>query len=145
MRDCTDCVSRRTFIAGSALSAVATFLAACAGDESTTEPTTPPPVNTGIRLADYPALATVGGIARINGTATPIAVVRAATDSYRAFSLVCPHAGTTVAIQGSGFRCPNHGATFSATGAWTGGQQTSGLREYSVTLNAAAGTITINS
>lgn len=125
------------------MTAVAAFLAACSDGESTTEPAPTPPVDTGIRLADYPALANVGGIARISGTAVPVAVVRAATDSYRAFSLRCPHAGSTVAIQGNGFRCPNHGATFNASGAWTGGQQTSGLREFPVTLNAAAGTITI--
>lgn len=149
MSDCNACVSRRSFLGTGALGAVAVFLAACSDDGSATEPTTgttplPTPSTNSIRLTDYPALNAVGGMVRISG-AVPIAVVRTATETYRAFSLVCPHAGSTVAIQGSGFRCPNHGATFSATGVWTGGQKTSNLREYTVTLNAAAGTLSIGS
>jgi len=73
----------------------------------------------------------------------PVAVYRSAADTYRAYSLVCPHAGTTVNIQGSGFRCPNHGATFAATGAWTGGQKTTNLSELTVVYDAGAGTLQI--
>jgi len=48
-----------------------------------------------------------------------------------------------VNIQGSGFRCPNHGATFAATGAWTGGQKTTNLSELTVVYDAGAGTLQI--
>ncbi|MEN9509091.1 MAG: hypothetical protein RLZZ621_1654 [Gemmatimonadota bacterium] len=150
MDACTNCQSRRDFLATSTLGAVAAFLAACSSDESTTEPgpsgTVPTLTGTTtVRLADYPALANVGGIISITATSSPIAIVRSASDRYRAFSLVCPHAGGTVAIQGTGFRCPVHGATFSNTGAWTGGEKASALREFTATLNAAAGTLTITS
>ena len=107
--------------------------------------TGPRNVNTTVTLANYAALGTVGGIAVISGAGTPIAVVRASATQYRAFSLICPHAGTTVSISGAGFRCSNHGATFNGSGAWTGGERTTGLFEFTVASNTTAGTITITS
>lgn len=97
-----------------------------------------------VKLSDYPALATVGGIARLNGTTTPIAVVREEAAVYRALSLVCPHQGTTVGINGTGFLCPNHEARFSGTGKWLGGQVTSSLHEFAVASNISAGTLSIS-
>ncbi len=97
-----------------------------------------------VTLANFSALASNGGIAQVDGgVGTPTAVVRISATSYRAFSMVCPHAGTTVNIVSGGFSCPNHGATFAATGDVTNGPATRGLTERSVTLNAAAGTLTI--
>lgn len=137
---CTGC-SRRDFLAVGSLAAVSMFLTACGGDGG--GPTSLGEVNVTLRPADYPALAVVGGIARVQGIAAPVAVVRTADAAYRAFSMICPHQGTVIAINGAGFRCPNHGATFNGTGAWIGGQRTSGLFELSVRANASAGTITI--
>jgi len=137
-------VNRREFLTTSSALAITAVLAAC-GDGIGGSATGPSNVNATVVLADYVALGTVGGIAVINGAGTPIAVVRSATSQYRAFSLICPHAGTTVAISGTGFRCPNHGATFNGSGAWTGGERTRGLSEFTVAVNATAGTITISS
>lgn len=142
MNDCTSC-SRRDFLTAGSLAAVGAFLAACGGDSG---PTGPSNVNLTVTLANFPALAAVGGIARVTTSGVPVAVVRSGASSYRAFSMVCPHQGTTVSISGTtGFRCPNHGATFNANGAWTGGERTSGLFEFTVTSNTNAGTITITS
>jgi nitrite reductase/ring-hydroxylating ferredoxin subunit len=128
------------------LAAVAAALAsACGTGTLGGSPTGPGSVNLTVNLADYAALATVGGIARLNGTSTPVAVVRTATSSYRAFSLICPHAGTVIGINGSGFLCPNHRASFSSTGQWTGGERTSNLWEFTVTANTSAGTLTVSS
>lgn len=102
-------------------------------------------MNVVVNLSQYPALGTSGAIVQLSGTSTPIAVVKSANGSYRAFSLVCPHQGTTVGINGASFRCPNHGATFSSTGAWTGGEKTRSLFEFTVTTQSDAGTITITS
>ena len=97
-----------------------------------------------VTLSNFAALGTDGGVARVDGgSGTPTAVLRVNATTYRAFSLVCPHAGTTVNIVAGGFRCPNHGATFSSTGALTGGPATRGLTERAVTFNATAGTLTI--
>jgi len=139
-------VNRREFLATSSALAITAVLAACGSDSEEGSTTTAPRnVNATVTLANYAALGTVGGIAVVSGAGTPIAVVRASATQYRAFSLICPHAGTTVAINGAGFRCPNHGATFNASGAWTGGERTNGLFEFTVASNTTAGTITISS
>jgi len=148
MSDCANCrsagVNRREFLTTSSALAITAVLAAC-GDGMGGSATGPSNVSETVILANYTALGAVGGIAVVSGAGTPIAVVRSATSQYRAFSLICPHQGTTVLINGTGFRCPNHGATFNASGAWTGGQRTSGLAEFTVALNTTAGTLTITS
>ena len=142
MSECSSC-SRREFVATGALATVGALLAACGGGDS--GPTSPGTVNLTITPANFPALAAVGGIAQVSTSGSPVAVVRTGATTYRAFSMVCTHQGTTINITSTGFRCPNHGATFNANGAWTGGQQTSGLFELTVTSNTSAGTITITS
>ena len=148
MSDCTRCrgagVNRREFLTTSSALAITAVLAAC-GDGIGGSATGPSNVNATVTLANYAALGTVGGIAVISGAGTPMAVVRAAATQYRAFSLISPHAGTTVSISGTGFRCSNHGATFNGSGAWTGGERTNGLFEFTVASNTTAGTITISS
>jgi Rieske Fe-S protein len=142
MSDCVSC-SRREFLSATTVAAVSTFLAACSsGSDAATGPSN---VNLTVTLANFAALNVVGGIAQVSSTGTPVAVVRSGASSYRAFSMVCPHQGTTIGITTSGFRCPNHGATFNANGAWIGGERTSGLFEFTVTSNTTAGTITITS
>ena len=141
MGDCDGGCSRRDFLEQGAIAAIGALLAACGGriDFGVTDPT-----GTGtatIRLADYPALATVGGIAIISGS--PMAAVRIDATTYAVFSLICPHAGTTVRQNGNGFRCPNHGAMWNTSGTWIGGQRTSGLARLNVTLDETAGVLTV--
>lgn len=149
-------ITRRGFIARATLAAVAATLgsslvSACGGalDYGPTGPGTgdQPGGGTGqlvIRPSDFPALANVGGIARVDGgVGIPVAVVHTSS-GYSAFSLVCPHQGSTVQIVGAAFRCPNHGAQFAADGSWTGGQRTSGLQPLTAAWDAAAGTLTIS-
>jgi Rieske Fe-S protein len=149
--------SRREFVNAALLASVGAFLSACGdgniggitgtgGTGGTTPP--PPPGGAGgfiVTLADFAALASNGGIARVDGnTSTPIAVTRANATTYLAFSMICPHAGyRPIDIVASGFQCPNHGAEFAADGNWTGGQRTRDLTQYTVVFNAGAGTITI--
>ncbi|MEQ1691652.1 MAG: Rieske (2Fe-2S) protein [Gemmatimonas sp.] len=136
-------LDRREFLAQSTLMALGALVASACGDGLSGSPTGPGAVNVTVQIASYTALAAIGGIARLNGTGTPIAVVHSTSTTYRAFSLICPHAGTTVGITGASFRCPNHGATFASTGSWTGGERTSGLFEFTVAHDATAGTLTI--
>ena len=138
------CIDRRTFLAHGSLAGVLAILTtACGNGVFGSGTTSPGSVNTTVTVADYPALATIGGIAKLNGTSTPVAVVRASATTFRAFSMVCPHVGTTIGIQGAGFLCPNHEAQFNAAGRNVGGQQTSSLTEFTVTTNASATTLTI--
>jgi len=97
-----------------------------------------------VTLANVPALATVGGMARVDGnTNKPVALVRTGQSAYLALSMVCTHEGATIAIQGGGFTCPRHGARFSSTGTWLGGQRTTSLKVLPSSYDATAGTVTI--
>ena len=133
-------IDRLTFFKHGAAAIAAIALAACGSDAATAPSTVS---STTISLASNPKLATVGGVVTLNIDGSPVAIVRESTTTFAAFSLVCPHQGSTVQAQTSRFYCPGHGATFDLTGKWTGGERTSNLRSYPTTYDAAAGTITI--
>lgn len=61
-------------------------------------------------LTDYPALATVGGVATVSISGSPFALVRASVSSVVAPSRVCPHQGNIVNTVSGGCLCPGHGA-----------------------------------
>jgi cytochrome b6-f complex iron-sulfur subunit len=138
-----DGIGRRTFLAQSALIAAGALLAACAAAGDATAPGTTITSTTDIKLSDFPALASVGGVALVNVSGNPLAIVRTGDASFVTLSRVCPHQGSIINQSGSGFLCPGHGARFSATGQWQGGQPTSNMRSYATSYDAAAGTITI--
>jgi Rieske Fe-S protein len=140
---CAGCraIDRRAFLQHTALAGVAAFLAGCAAGSSTTGPSFTGPLT--VTVTDFPALASVGGIARVDSGGSPVAAVRTGDTQYAAFSLVCPHMGATVGIVGAGFRCPQHGARFAADGSWVGGQPTSNLRALTTQFDAASGALTI--
>jgi Rieske Fe-S protein len=149
--DCVGCgIGRRDFLSSAALALLASSLASACGDGQiggVTGPVNPPggPGGLLVRLADFPALATVGGIARVDGgSSNPVAAVRLGPSSFAALSMICPHAGfRPIQITSPGFRCPNHGAEFAPAGDWVGGQRTSDLPRFNVAYDAAAGTLTI--
>ena len=143
------CVDRRAFLASSTMMAVGALLASACGDGQIGSGVTGPSnVNATVKISDYPALAAVGGIAKLNGTATPVAVVRSSATQFRAFSMVCPHQQTTVGIVSGGFLCPNHEARYSSTGAVlappSDGGSTSALKEFAVVADLTAGTLSIS-
>ncbi len=143
------CIDRRGFLANTGLFAVGALLASACGDGQLggTGPTPVAGANSvTINPADYPSLAMVGGIAKLNGTARPVALVRSSTSTYRAFSMFCTHEGTVINVVNgnTSFRCPNHGAEFASTGKRTGGQVTSDLIELQVERNATGSAITVS-
>ena len=136
-------ICRRTFLVQSSLIAAAAALAACGvpgGD--LTAPTLPS--NASIKVTDYASLANVGGVAMVSLGGAPLAVVRTGASSFVALSRVCPHQGGIVNQSGNGFLCPNHGAQFSATGQWQGGQRTSSLHAYTTAYDPTTSTLTIS-
>jgi nitrite reductase/ring-hydroxylating ferredoxin subunit len=138
---------RRAFLGRGVLGALSAAMASACGDRDIggTYPLDPYPAQLVVKLADFPALAAVGGRARVDGGTKPVVVTRTGDKTYEALSLVCPHQGATVDLVGtSTYRCPSHLAEFSATGAWTGGKQTGDLTVLGVTLDEAAGTLTID-
>lgn len=133
-------IDRRKFLTISTYAAAAAALAACAATDSLTAPTS---LSATLKVSDYAALASVGGVATTTVNGTPIAIVRTGTSTFITLSRVCPHQGSTVNATSTGFRCPNHGATFDKNGTWTGGQRTSSLRAYATVYDAGTGTLTI--
>ncbi|HET6762724.1 MAG TPA: Rieske (2Fe-2S) protein [Longimicrobiaceae bacterium] len=135
---CAGCggMGRRQFIAAGTMAAAALLLAACSGDATGAQPSLPLTV----KVSDYPALASVGGVALVSNS---VAVVRTA-GGYLALSRVCPHQGATVNASGGGFTCPRHGARFDASGTWVGGERTSSMRQLNTQYDAAAGTLTVS-
>ncbi len=143
------CVDRRAFLASSTMMAVGALLASACGDGQIGGSVTGPNnVTATVKIADYPTLAAVGGIAKLNGTSTPVAVVKTSATQFRAFSMVCPHQQTVVGIVNGGFLCPNHEARYSSTGAVLGqptdGGTTSPLKEFTVVADLSAGTLAIS-
>ena len=140
-----DVIDRRGFFEQSVRLAALALLAgtgACAAVDSTTGPSISQDVT--VTLADYPALAQAGGVARISGVSPPVAVANLGGGSFTALSLICTHAGGTVQWNGSEFVCPIHGARYADDGHWTGGTRTSSLRTYPLDYDATAGTVTIH-
>lgn len=139
---CGNCIGRREFISASVLTAAAAALAACSASGGG-DVTGPSSVGLTLKLSDYPTLASVNGVALISANGSPIAVVRTGASTFVALSRICPHQGSTVNLVTNGFLCPNHGASFTLNGTWTGGQRTSNMRSYTTTYDSAAGTIAI--
>ena len=140
----TDCrlVGRREFLSqGLALAAMAA-LVACGGGSDIAAPSLSGPAT--LKVTDYAALNTVGGIATARVSGADIAVVRTAASTYIALSRVCPHQGGIVNVTSGSFTCPVHGARFSADGTWIGGERTSGLHAYATTFDPATGILTIS-
>ena len=135
-------IKRRQFVAYGAAALALAALTACGGDTLTSPSTVP---STSLRLSDYPALASVGGVATVKIGSTPIAIVRTGASAFAAFSRICPHQGSTIDVTSTGFHCPNHGATFNASGVWIGGERTGNLTSYPVQYDSAAGTLTVGS
>jgi cytochrome b6-f complex iron-sulfur subunit len=135
-----DDLDRRTFLSRAMMSAAMLALAACGGADATTAPFSG---SASVNISDYPALATVGGVALVTLNGGLLALVRASQTSVVALSRTCPHEGATVNTSTSGFTCPRHGARFSLTGQWLGGQQTTNMRSYATTFDAASGALTI--
>jgi cytochrome b6-f complex iron-sulfur subunit len=146
MCDRSCALGRREFLGAAALTALALLEAACGdGQIGGTGPGSTSGGTLVVTLSQYAALAAVGGVARVDGgNGSPVALVRTGPASFVALSLVCTHEGTTVNINGSGFLCPNHGARFSGTGQWLGGQVTSSLKTIATTYNAATGQVAIS-
>lgn len=136
---CAAC-GRRAFLARGAAALAAFALAGCAGADATAPASLPA---TTLTLAQYPALTSVGGVVTLTIAGSPVAVVRESSTTVAAFSLVCPHQGSTIGPVTNGFYCPGHGAQFTLAGTWKGGQQTSNMKSYPATLDTTAGTVTV--
>ena len=134
-------IGRREFVARTSMGLSALLLASCAGAD-----TSPLSGSVIVPVANYSALATTGGIVRVNESSTPIALERTGATTFAAFALICPHQGSTVGVTGGSipFICPNHGAQFNAAGKNIGGQPTGSLGTYTAVYDSATNSVTIS-
>jgi cytochrome b6-f complex iron-sulfur subunit len=137
-------VDRRTFLSAATLAAAAALLQACSGGNGATFFTGPTGGTLVVKLSDFAALANVGGLARVdNGVGAPTALTRTGAATFVGVTMICTHQGATIdVINSASFKCPNHGALFSATGVWQGGQPTTALATYAATFDGV-NTVTI--
>lgn len=138
---CGGCVSRRAFVARSAgLAAAAAFFAACG--ESAVSGITAPTGQVQVKVADFPALATLDKLVLIDGRR---AAKRTGTGTFTAFSRLCTHEGTPVNLANNDttFLCPNHFSRFDNNGQVTLGPATQRLAELATSYVAATDTLTI--
>lgn len=133
-------IGRRTFVLYGAAALASMALMACGGSDATSPSSV---TRTTLQLSNFPALASIGGVATTSIDGTPIAIVRESSTSFSAFSRICPHQGGIVNPSGTRFVCPVHGAIFDLNGTNIGGQRTSNLHAYPVTYDASAATITV--
>lgn len=135
-------MDRKEFLAQMGMTSAAIFLGACLGgcskdDDAGGGNTTNPPVSVDftldLTLAANAALNTNGGFVYSNN----VIVARTLTGSFIAVSQVCTHEGGRVEFQAANnrFFCPNHGATFSTTGAVTNGPANRALKSYNTSLS----------
>jgi Rieske Fe-S protein len=152
---CDDCISRRNFIAKSALAATALVVAEGCGDGQIGpsvpnrtgggDPNVPVGSPVTVKLSDFPALATVGTLVDIGRER---AVVRTGPSTFRALSRICTHEQCDTDVRNNRFECPCHGSIFAADGSVIRGPNISSppitpLRSLVVTFDATAGTVTV--
>lgn len=91
-----------------------------------------------LNLSEYPALSVDGGLATISsqtsGYPFPI-YVRNDGGVYTALGGFCDHEACAVNPSGNGFRCPCHGATFSASGRVTSGPANQAMPAFSTEVS----------
>ena len=137
---CQSCVSRREFLAKSALAAAAVAVQGC-GDGQIGPSEVSAQVGGSIDVAGFPGLATIGTLVDVGGSR---AVIRTGAASFDAFSMVCTHEGCETSVQNNRFECPCHGSIFANTGAVIQGPATRPLDAIPVTFDAATDKLTFD-
>ncbi|MFI5312185.1 MAG: ubiquinol-cytochrome c reductase iron-sulfur subunit [Gemmatimonadales bacterium] len=140
-------MSRRSFVSAATLAAVAAVLDGCstlAGPGGSFSGSYGGPLT--VTLSSFGALASVGGVARVDGgNGAPTALYRSGSSSFIALAMICTHQGYyPIDITSSGFYCPLHGTSYNRAGGPTGGFAQSNLQTFATSYNATAGTVTIS-
>jgi cytochrome b6-f complex iron-sulfur subunit len=134
-------MDRKEFISMVGFGSISVFAAACLGgcNKNDISSLTAAPSNVDFTLdltqSANATLLVYGGYLYSGG----VIVARTIAGNYIAVSQACTHQGVTVQYIGSSqeFYCPSHGATFSNTGAVTGGPAPGALKKYNTSLNGS--------
>ncbi|MGZ8375930.1 MAG: QcrA and Rieske domain-containing protein [Gemmatirosa sp.] len=155
-------VSRRDFVASTAMSLLAAALAsACggSGDGGTTGPKPPAPqlpADAGatfvgnvlaVELARFGNLAQAGGFqvfGSVGAQRVDVIVINLGNDGYRAFTSICTHEQCPVgSFNGSRIVCPCHGSEYDTAGRNVVGPATRPLAEYRTAFDATTRVVTV--
>lgn len=143
-------MERREFLGnltGPVLVACAACMGACSKGGTTTSNNTGgvnPPTNANITVNLATSLLSVGSSVVQDG----VIIVRLASSnvpaSFTAVQVACTHEGTSINFNSSSnqFVCPNHGSTFSTSGAVTLGPAAKALKQYNVSITGDTLTVT---
>ena len=129
-------MDRKEFLASLGLGTAAFFAISAIESCNVANPVFSAPTNVDFTLdltaSANSALKNDGGYVYNNG----IIVARTTTGSYVAVYSVCPHAGATVAFDGSSnrFHCAAHGSNFATNGTLINGPANTGLQQYKTSL-----------
>jgi len=142
---CENCVTRRHFLAKSALAAAAIVALDGCGDGQIGPAAVTLGSGVTIKVTDFPDLATVGTVVAITGDR---ALVRTSTTTFQGFSRVCTHQGCITDVRNNRFECPCHGSIFSSDGSVIRGPDIasppiSPLDKLTATFNPATDTVTV--
>ena len=136
-------MDRKEFISQVGLGAASLLFINCMGgcsksaDGPNMTPTPPPQTNVDFTIdlnaSSSSNLNTAGGFIYMNN----IIIVKTTSGSFLAVSQACTHEGTTVTYQlnGERFFCPNHGSTFSNSGAVLNGPANRALTQYKTSVS----------
>lgn len=139
---CAACLSRRDFLAKSALAAAALAALEACGDGQIGAPTTLTDGPFTVRIADFPGLSATGVLVDVSSVAPGRAVIRTGTSTFAAFSMICTHQQCLTDVRNNRFECPCHGSRFSNNGSVINGPAERPLQQLSVTVNGD-GTLTV--
>ncbi|HEY5219172.1 MAG TPA: ubiquinol-cytochrome c reductase iron-sulfur subunit [Gemmatimonadaceae bacterium] len=137
---CDDCVSRRAFLATSALAVVA---AATGCGNGQIGPDAVAGLGNGtltIKVGDFPDLAVTGTLVSVSNV---VAAKRTDTAAFAAYSMVCTHQGCLTSLQSNSFFCPCHGSMFDSGGRVTRGPATTALPQFATSYDAVSDQLTI--
>jgi Rieske Fe-S protein len=151
---CQDCLNRRDFLAKSALAAAALVVAEGCGDgqigpsiphSTGGDPNVPVSPSVTVRLANVPALATVGVLVDIGSQR---ALVRTGPSTFLGLSRICTHQGCDTDVRNNQLECPCHGSLFSANGSVLRGPNISSppiapLSQLAAIFDPVANTVTV--
>jgi Rieske Fe-S protein len=143
---CENCLSRRAFLAKSALGAATlAALDACGDGQIGPAAVTLGGSGVTVKVTDFPGLANVGTVVAVSGDR---ALVRTSATTFQGFSRVCTHQGCITDITNNRFECPCHGSIFANDGSVVRGPNIASppiapLDKLAATFNQAAGTVTV--
>lgn len=149
---CEDCLSRRQFLAKSAVAAAVAAgvggMAGCGNGQIGPTAVSPPSGSssgggnngTQIKVSSFPALANVGTLVKVDSYQ---AVKRTGAASFVAFSMICTHQGCLTELTNNMFFCPCHGAEFDSSGRVIRGPASRSLGQYATSYDATTDTLTI--